>query len=256
MNETYSENDLRTCLRKLGVKKGDCLFVHSALKSLGKFSPDTEENTLEALFRVLSDEVGEDGTIVVPSFNFAFCNGATFDIDNTPGDGMGAFSEFVRTRPDAIRTKHPFHSVASIGRNAKAIADCESFSEFSDGSFFDKLLKLDSKILFFGIDFVETFVHIAEERAEVPYRFWKTFTGKCISNEAEETLTFNFYARHFDADPVPTVDVDKINKYLREKDIILSKPLGSGRVSICNSVEMVGELTRKFSEDPLFPLMN
>ena len=78
MSNIYSEKDLRTCLRDLGVKKGDCLFVHSALKSLGKFIPDIEQNTLEALFRVLSDEVGENGTIVVPSFNFAFCHGATF----------------------------------------------------------------------------------------------------------------------------------------------------------------------------------
>jgi len=46
MGGTYSENDLRLCLNELGVQKGDCLFVHSALKSLGKFVPNIEQNTL------------------------------------------------------------------------------------------------------------------------------------------------------------------------------------------------------------------
>ena len=102
---------------------------------------------------------------------------------------------------------------------------------------------------------METFVHIAEERTEVPYRFWKTFTGKYISSENENIVTVNFYARRFDDDPVPIVDVGKINSHLRKKDIITSKNLGSGRVSICNSVEMIDELTKTFSEDPLFPLI-
>jgi len=160
---------------------------------------------------------------VVPSFNFAFCHGATFDIDNTPGEMMGAFSEFVRRHPGSIRTGHPFHSVVSIGKEAKAIADCEGFSEFSDDSFFDKLLKLDCKILFYGIDFVETFVHIAEERTKAPYRFWKTFTGEYVSGEIEKLVTVNFYARRLDAKPVPLVDVNKINVHIMKKTLFQVK---------------------------------
>jgi len=255
MQTAYTETELRLCLKKLGITKGDCLFVHSALKSLGILAPTGEQNTLEALLGVLLDEVGEEGTIVVPSFNFEFCHGATFDIDNTPGIAMGAFSEFVRTHKDSFRAKHPFHSVSAIGKDAKTIAEAESFSEFCEGSFFDKILKLEAKILFLGIDFVETFVHIAEERTKVPYRFWKTFTGKYIGDGAEKVITVNFYARRFDVDPIPVVDIDKINIYLREKGIITGQNLGLGSASICNSVEMVGELIEKFSTEPLFPLV-
>jgi aminoglycoside 3-N-acetyltransferase len=209
---------------------------------------------LEQLLNVFIGEIGEDGTIVVPTFNFDFCVGSPFDINNTPGDGMGAFSEYVRTRLNAHRTSHPFHSVAAIGANAKTIADTEGYSEFSDDSFFDILLKLDCKILYFGVEFVTTFLHIAEERERVPYRFWKTFTGRVISGESQNEVTINFYARKLDFEPEPLIDIHRISQYLREKGIIRSRTLGSGTVSICDSTEFVGEVRRSLKSDPLFLL--
>ena len=254
MQKNYSERDMRLCLQSLGVKNGDCLFIHTALKGLGKFTPHIEGNALEVMLDVFTETVGEAGTIVVPTFNFAFCKGEAFDLQNTPCNRMGAFSEFVRKKTTAKRSRHPFHSVAAIGRKAFDIANAEAKSEFADGSSFDVMLKLNCKILFFGIDFVETFVHVAEERAEVPYRFWKTFTGDFIKGNEKKRITVNFYARKLDAEPEPVLDVDKINKYLRSRGIIKSADLGSGRVSICNGSEMVNELTKKFKEEPLFSL--
>lgn len=255
MNDTYSEKDIRNCLLALGVEKGDCLFVHSGLRALGKFIPKNEANSLEALLSVLLDAVGERGTIVVPTFNFAFCKGEEFDLSKTPCDGMGAFSEYVRTHKNAFRAQHPFHSVSAIGANAIKISDSVGFSEFSEGSFFDALLQLKCKVLFYGVNFVETFAHIAEERAKVPYRFWKTFTGDVIYGTTKTKATVNFYARKLDLDPEPRVDVEKINQYLRGQKIITSKNLGAGSVSICSSNEMVNHLISKFTDEPLFPLI-
>jgi len=251
----YSEKDIRHSLLTLGIKRGDCLFIHSGLKSLGKFIPNNDTNSLEALLNLFLDVVGEKGTVVVPTFNFAFCSGAVYDRNKTPCDGMGAFSEYVRLHKNSHRARHPFHSVAAIGGNAIKIADAVGFSEFSEGSFFDVLLKLDCKILFYGVSFVETFVHVAEERAKVPYRFWKKFTGDIIDGELRDTVTINFYARRFDIEPEPRVDIEKINRYLRENNIITSTNLGSGKVSICDSNLMVNDLIDKFTVDPTFPLI-
>ena len=255
MSNIYTEKDIRNCLLDLGVKKGDCLFVHSGLKALGKFIPNNDANSLESLLNIFLEAVGEKGTIVVPTFNFDFCRGEAFDRKKTPCDGMGAFSEYVRTHKDAYRACHPIHSVAAIGASAIAITESVGFSEFSEGSFFDVLLQLDCKILFYGVSFVESFVHIAEERAKVPYRFWKTFTGDVIDGDKRETVTINFYARRFDLVPEPQVDIEKINQYLRKKIIITCKNLGAGSVSICSSNKMVYELINKFTDEPNFPLI-
>lgn len=255
MSDTYTEQEVRECLSALGIKHGDCIFIHSALKSVGRLVPSSGINGLDSLLNILLDVVGEGGTIVVPTFNFAFCRGERFDRNKTPCDGMGVFSEYVRNHTRAYRSNHPFHSVAAIGGNAKAITDSVGFSEFSDGSFFDALLKLDCKILFYGINFVETFVHMAEERAKVPYRSWKTFTGEVVNDGVVESVKVNFYARKFDLEPQPKIDVEKINQYLIERKIITSRNLGLGKVSLCSSRKMVGELIEKFAVEPLFPLV-
>ncbi|QWD64363.1 AAC(3) family N-acetyltransferase [Polynucleobacter sp. MWH-UH2A] len=240
----------------LGVKKGDCLFIHSGLKALGKFNANGDINKLDILLNIFLDLVGESGTIVVPTFNFAFCSGGIFDRGKTPCDGMGAFSEHVRTHAEAHRARHPFHSVAAIGKNAVKITNSTSFSEFSEGGFFDALLQLDCKILFYGVAFVETFVHMAEERAKVPYRFWKSFAGDVIDGELRERVSINYYARRFDLEPEPQIDSAKINQYLRVKKVIVSANLGDGNVSICSSKKMVEELIKKFNFEPYFPLVS
>ena len=60
---------------------------------------------------------------------------------------------------------------------------------------------MKTKIVFFGIPFVATFVHLAEERAKVPYRYWKTFSGNFKDGEKIENKLFNFYARNLEIEP-------------------------------------------------------
>ena len=256
MATSYGNNDVLQCLTDLGITSGDCIFLHTALRSLGDFKNLTSDNILLALLNIFLKSVGFSGTIVVPTFNFSFCRGEPFDINLTPCDGMGAFPEFVRTDVRSHRSKHPFHSVAAIGKNSQLIASSIGYSEFSEGSFFDQLLHLKTKIVFFGIPFVATFVHLAEERAKVPYRYWKTFSGNFKDGEKIENKLFNFYARNLEIEPEPRVDRAKINIYLRDKGIIKSVKLGDGEVSVCDSEEMVSELIEKFTSDPTFALVN
>lgn len=251
---TYSETQLAACLKTLGVAKGDCLFIHASLKSLGKFTPQKEGDALGALLAVFLDAVGEDGTVVVPTFNFGFCKGQPFDRQNTPGDGMGAFSEFVRRNPSALRSRHPFQCVAAIGKLAAEIANARGRSAFSSDSAFDLMLHRRCKILFFGINFVETFVHVAEERANVPYRFWKTFTADYIDEGVSNRISVDFFARKLDLVPEPHIDNNKLGRLLRENGIISSTSLGSGEVSICDATVMVNELTERLKKTPSYAL--
>lgn len=255
MAQGYTSSDIIEALGKLGIGKGDSIFVHSALRSLGKFLIPGESNKLDELLKAFIGKISEEGTITVPAFNFSFCEGEPFDVQSTPGVDMGAFSEFLRVHPRSKRTKHPFHSISALGKYASLIEGSIGETEFSEGSFFDTLLKLNTKVIFFGVPFVETFVHIAEERALVNYRFWKTFSGNFTDLGKTEWKLFKFYARKLELNPQPRVDVDKINLYLREKKIIKSTRLGEGEISVCSSNEMVEELMGKFKSDPSFPLM-
>jgi len=241
-------------LTSLGVQQSDCLFVHSGLRALGKFVPTRVHQGFDGLLQVLLEAVGETGTIVVPTFNFSFCKGKAYDRQNTPCEGMGAFSEFVRQHPSSVRSRHPFQSVAAIGALAREIGAIQSRTAFSSGSAFDIMLQNNCKILFFGVDFVETFVHVAEERANVSYRFWKTFTADFIDNGVSNRISVDFFARKLDLVPEPEIDNSKLGRVMREKKVIKTENLGAGRISICSAVNLVGELTKQLLEDPYYAL--
>ena len=198
MSEFYTRDQLSLCLSDLGIRDGDCIFIHTSLKGVGKLEESDPRGMMHVLLDAMLAAVGPTGTLVAPTFNFGFCEGKPFDRQHTPSVAMGAFSEHIRTEPRALRSRHPFQCVSVIGRHADRIANAEGKSAFAQGSSFDEMLALDSKIVFFGVDFVETFVHVSEERAKVPYRFWKTFTGTYIDQgqpKREEHRIFRPKAR-------------------------------------------------------------
>ncbi len=53
MAQGYTSSDIIEALGKLGIGKGDSIFVHSALRSLGKFLIPRESNKLDELLKAL-----------------------------------------------------------------------------------------------------------------------------------------------------------------------------------------------------------
>ena len=97
-------------LETLGIKEGDGLLVHSAIHVLG-YPGGGVGMYLDAILSV----IGPQGTLAVPAFNFDFATSARFDPKETPSNGMGVFSEYVRQQPGARRTLHPMQSLAVLG---------------------------------------------------------------------------------------------------------------------------------------------
>ncbi|MBQ1607625.1 MAG: AAC(3) family N-acetyltransferase, partial [Lachnospiraceae bacterium] len=60
--KTVTKTDIVTDLKKLGLKQGDTVMVHTALKSIG-YVCGGAQTVIEALIEV----VGEDGTIMMPT---------------------------------------------------------------------------------------------------------------------------------------------------------------------------------------------
>lgn len=157
-----TKQDIIEGLRTLGLERGDSVIVHSSLSSFGRVDggPGT---VVDAILAVLGDE----GTLVVPTFNY---DPGIFDPQTTPSV-VGVITETVRKRPDALRSKHPTHSVAAIGRLAQVLVeDHEKTHPFGRGSPLFKLLQANGKVLLLGTDLTTcSMVHVAEEIVEVPY---------------------------------------------------------------------------------------
>jgi aminoglycoside 3-N-acetyltransferase len=140
-------------LRRLGVRSGQILLVHSSMRGLGRVNGGAP-----TVLAALRDVLGPQGTLVVPTATPSNSDtsrlflvrtaGKTaeevsrykasmppFDPATTPSDGMGQIAESLRTAPGAVRSAHPQSSFAALGPMARALMashrpDCH-LGEFS-----------------------------------------------------------------------------------------------------------------------------
>jgi aminoglycoside 3-N-acetyltransferase len=250
-------------LRELGVQTGDGLLIHSAVHFLGKPRGGVAMyynglcNVLDGQNSPTSQDKISDpasitlimGTIAVPTFTFGFCSGNRYDPKSTPAIGMGAFSEFIRMLPAARRTFHPMQSIAIIGKDADDLALRDTLSAFDPGSAFERILELDYKLLLLGADIqAVSMLHYNEQRAEVPYRCWKDFSGEVQTPDGWQTKTYRMYVRDLDIDP--QIELFPVQQLLEETGQWRSLPMNYGHVSLCKLIDFVSAVDHFLEKDP------
>ena len=109
----YTKNDIKNALIDVGIKKGDSIFIHSNLGFFGKLKDcQTIEDYCENVKDVFLDILGSEGTLIVPTFSYSFCNNEDFDAKKTQGI-CGAFSEYIRLSSESIRSEDPNFSISA-----------------------------------------------------------------------------------------------------------------------------------------------
>ena len=167
----HSMEQFKKDLLALGVCEGDTIMMHSSFKALGGI-----EGGAEGIFCVLDELLGENGTLILPSFSYDTVNynNPLFDVADTPCC-VGYLPEYFRTKiPGVVRSVHATHSCAIKGRLAKELcADHElDLTPVGPNSPITKLPKYKGKILILGSHpDHNTALHGVEEKAEVPYLF-------------------------------------------------------------------------------------
>ena len=160
--------DIVSGFKELGLKQGDVVLVHSAMRTVG-YIEGGADSVVDAFLEVLGDK----GTLVAPTFCFVheIEENPIINPVNDPSE-MGIITETVRLRSDSFRSTNYRHSVAAIGRRARVITDVDPvLSEFDPRSSFGVLLSLNTKVVLLGVTYSSsTTHHLAEYAFEVPYR--------------------------------------------------------------------------------------
>jgi len=98
-------------LRKLGLKAGMDVIVHSSLSAIGNV-----EGGADAVIDALLAVIGKSGTLLMPSFNHRAAQ--VYNLMTTPTTN-GAIPDAMWRRKEAVRSAHPTHAVAAIGPKAE-----------------------------------------------------------------------------------------------------------------------------------------
>ena len=246
----FKSKDVVDALKKAGIKNRDVLMVHADLARFGKLGEITDKKEFVDVFiDAFLQVIGEEGTLLVPTFTYSFCNNEIYDPENTPS-AVGLFTEELRKRETAFRSIHPIFSVAAVGKRAKELTSNLSKNSFGKGSIYDKLLKIkNSKYVIFGVDyFACTQIHYIEETLKAPYRYVKKFKGKIRNKNEIYNDEYEYFVRPLDKNIIP--DFSKIENRLLKKRFLKKVQLGNASVSAAKISDIFNEGVKIFKKDP------
>jgi len=251
----FKLQDIFEIFSKVGIIKGDTLLIHNSLLSFGiPIDGKISEIPLQ-FFQDLTNVIGSQGTIAVPTFNFDFCKGLAFNRQETPSKNMGVFSEFVRKLPIAQRSHHPMQSIAVVGRQSGYIIENDTESAFSPEGPFDRLKELEGKILLLGADFNSvSMIHLIEEKYNVPYRYWKTFSGTYIDNNDTYNKSYKTFVRSLENNPI--LKMYSIERELKRIKKLQEAPIGGGVIKIFDIKDFLMIAENYIQQNPYFFISN
>lgn len=233
MNRHIGKEDLLAGFRDAGLRSGDILFLHSDAIVTAQMEPKPQEERFHLLLDALMEAIGPEGTLIVPTFTYSFCRNEVFDVRKTPclSKDVGLFPEFFRKQEGAVRSLDPIFSVAALGRHAEALREVESGDCFGKKSIFGWLHQKKAKIVWLACPFDRvTFVHYVEQSHGIPYRYYKSFAGRIITNQGEPLeCSVNYYVR--DTEKKLSWNLGPLKKKLEEKGKMKTGVIG--RVGLC-----------------------
>lgn len=196
------ENDFYTSfVQACQLKKGDIVDVASDMwQFIICFHNRKETFDPNRLIDALQQAVGEEGTVLIRTFNWDFCHDTPFDRRNTPSQ-TGSLGNVALKRPDFVRTKHALYSWCVWGREQAYLTEIDPVDSFGNDSIFAWLEEKGAIYLKLGKTkaFPLTIIHLEEERCGIPFRFIKAFTGGYIDYDGSITeKTYTMYVRNLD----------------------------------------------------------
>jgi len=228
MNEYIKLKDMINCL---GLQKGDKIWIASDMKRvLYNCIENGDDTDLNVFIDSIIDVIGETGTILIPTFNWDFCQGKTFDYYKTPCK-TGILGKVALKRSDFKRTKHPIYSFAVWGADQEELCAKDYKSSFGIESPFTYCKEHNAKNIFIDVECQHsfTFVHYVEEMEGITYRYLKDFTAEYIDeNGHSSTRTYSMNVRDLSEDIFITI-------YPFEEEFVKA---GASRRHIVNDIDI------------------
>lgn len=223
----YTRQDIVQALREVGIHASDDVFLHSNLGFFGVLEGCRSADDLCKIFlSAIREVVGDEGTIVTPTFSYSFCHGELFDPIAT-GTTCGMLAEYMMRHYPENRTLDPNFSVCGDGPHMEEYRSCNTHESFGKESFWELFKKNQGKIICMNFDSGSTFVHYIEHSNNVTYRYNKAFNGTLVVGGKR----LRDYAVHFVYDgDANSPCMERVDALCKEHGISKQTDLGRGTV--------------------------
>lgn len=226
-------------IKKLLPTDSGWVVIHSSLYQI-EFS---ETISKWSFAKAIKQLVLDGYTLAFPSFTFSFAQTGVFDKALNRSE-TGVLSDWVYDLYGAYRTSHPIYSHVIIGPECDQAKALKGASCFGGGSIYELFHRKNATIVMMGCgwEFCTPF-HYAEERHQVPYRYYKTFLSK-----DDSSLNAVMYVRDLALNPrndfMPAVDS------LRNRSLIRTTPLARGIMESTSFEDLTSDCASLLSQNP------
>lgn len=254
----HTKHDIINALINAGIKPSDTLLVHSSMKAVGQVE-GRADTVLDAFIEYL-----QDGLLIFPTHTWDQMNDE-YNVFNpkTEPSCVGVLTNLFRQRPGVIRSLHPTHSVAALGRDAMEYTSREEQFDTpcARNGCWGRLYDRKAKILFLGCSLKRnTFLHSVEEWNQISARLMDKPRQLKIM-KPEGSLLDRPMRGHFYSGGDVSQNYDKMLEPFLHYGIATKCKIGEADSVLCDAVGMADlttqylqRTTRLFDDGKAIPL--
>lgn len=232
-----TKENIKSVLRKAGLRKGDMAVVHSSLGRIGHV-----ENGPDDVIDAFLEIIGKKGLLVMPAFSVLKYDRKlkmyVFDAQNTP-TYTGSIPETFRKRNGVRRSISPTHSYCALGKRAdefvKNHENCDN--PFAMNGPFGKFYYWNAKIFLIGVDqLANTPLHIVEDKTDFPVKvFTDKFKVLALNNGKKKIIQSRRHLSSLRRHRDPNI----LEKYCMKYKVIKIYKLGNTELRVLNTRNFV-----------------
>ncbi len=245
----HTKETLKKQLADMGIRPDGTLLVHSSMKAIGEVEGGAD-TVLDALCDYMAD-----GLLVLPTHTWRQMNETYTVFDSrTEPSCVGLLTNLFMKRDGVVRSLHPTHSVAAVGKDAEKYTAGEELTTTpcARHGCWGKLYDRQAQILFLGCSLKSnTYLHGVEEWIDTPNRLNPVPQDFTVidKNGVSHTVTQH---RHHTSDPVvdPSEHYDKMEPIFKAHGAVSYGQFGDA-ACILGDARQMADLTIPYLErDP------
>lgn len=238
-----TRQELERQVETLGIDPRGTLLIHSSMKAIGPV-----EGGAEAVLDAFSWYM-QDGLLVLPTHTWRQMSESytVFDVVREPSC-VGLLTNLFRQRPGVIRSWHPTHSVAALGREAAeyTAGEEQTRTPCPRSGCWGRLYDRRATILFLGCSLkCNTFLHGVEEWCGVSNRLARTPQDFTVITPAGERLTVPQYRHHTEPELDVSDHYDKMAPAFEKAGAVRYARLGEAACIVADAVAMA-DITARY----------
>jgi aminoglycoside 3-N-acetyltransferase len=246
-----SKQQLIEDLKKIGIKEGDSVLVHSSLSKIG-FVAGGAQAVIESIF----ETIGTSGTLLFPAFPAKGRNKdhleehPFFDIKNTPSQ-MGKITEYFRKQDHVYRSFHPTDSICAKGPLAEYYTNSHfgQLTPYNENSPFRKLCNKQGKILMLGttLNGACTNLHTLEDAVDFKFPVYdnKIYEVEMLDEKGDKsTMKTKVHSPAYSVKR----NCDALKPLLEQEHVLVNGTIGEAKSMLIDANKMLEVMIKYYQE--------